>query len=323
MTPEELAERIRRGDRRALAKGITLVESTRSDHREQAARLLELIMPHTGNSIRVGISGVPGVGKSTFIESFGNHVIDQGHRVAVLAVDPTSALSGGSILGDKTRMESLSRNPDAFIRPSPAGQTLGGVARHTRETLLLCEAAGFDVIIVETVGVGQSETAVAQMTDMFLLLLLPGGGDELQGIKRGIMELADLILVNKADGDQQAAANRTVADYQMAVHFLHPRSRHWHVRVQPLSALKREGVDQVWQTVEEYRLALGEAGEIDARRAAQARAWMWSETADILLAELKESDAVKVLVSTLERDVTEGRLPPTVAAKKLIDTFRH
>lgn len=323
MTPEELAERIRRGDRRALAKGITLVESTRSDHREQAARLLELIMPHTGNSIRVGISGVPGVGKSTFIESFGNHVIDQGHRVAVLAVDPTSALSGGSILGDKTRMESLSRNPDAFIRPSPAGQTLGGVARHTRETLLLCEAAGFDVIIVETVGVGQSETAVAQMTDMFLLLLLPGGGDELQGIKRGIMELADLILVNKADGDQQAAANRTVADYQMAVHFLHPRSRHWHVRVQPLSALKREGVDQVWQTVEEYRRALGEAGEIDARRAAQARAWMWSETADILLAELKESDAVKSLVSTLERDVTEGRLPPTVAAKKLIDTFRH
>lgn len=323
MTPEELAERIRRGDRRALAKGITLVESTRSDHREQAARLLELIMPHTGNSIRVGISGVPGVGKSTFIESFGNHVIDQGHRVAVLAVDPTSALSGGSILGDKTRMESLSRNPDAFIRPSPAGQTLGGVARHTRETLLLCEAAGFDVIIVETVGVGQSETAVAQMTDMFLLLLLPGGGDELQGIKRGIMELADLILVNKADGDQQAAANRTVADYQMAVHFLHPRSRHWHVRVQPLSALKREGVDQVWQTVEEYRLALGEVGEIDARRAAQARAWMWSETADILLAELKESDAVKALVSTLERDVTEGRLPPTVAAKKLIDTFRH
>ncbi|MEZ5529893.1 MAG: methylmalonyl Co-A mutase-associated GTPase MeaB [Porticoccaceae bacterium] len=323
MTPEELAERIRRGDRRALAKGITLVESTRSDHREQAARLLELIMPHTGNSIRVGISGVPGVGKSTFIESFGNHVIDQGHSVAVLAVDPTSALSGGSILGDKTRMESLSRNPDAFIRPSPAGQTLGGVARHTRETLLLCEAAGFDVIIVETVGVGQSETAVAQMTDMFLLLLLPGGGDELQGIKRGIMELADLILVNKADGDQQAAANRTVADYQMAVHFLHPRSRHWHVRVQPLSALKREGVDQVWQTVEEYRLALGEVGEIDARRAAQARAWMWSETADILLAELKESDAVKALVSTLERDVTEGRLPPTVAAKKLIDTFRH
>ncbi|WP_461519389.1 methylmalonyl Co-A mutase-associated GTPase MeaB [Porticoccus sp.] len=323
MTPEELAERIRRGDRRALAKGITLVESTRADHRELTARLLELLMPYTGNSIRVGISGVPGVGKSTFIESFGNHVISQGHRVAVLAVDPTSALSGGSILGDKTRMETLSRNPGAFIRPSPAGQTLGGVTRRTRETLLLCESAGFDVIIVETVGVGQSETAVAQMTDMFLLLLLPGGGDELQGIKRGIMELADLILVNKADGDQQAAANRTVADYQMAVHFLHPRSRHWQVRVQPLSALKRQGVNEVWQTVEEYRQALTEAGEINARRAAQARAWMWSETADTLLMDLKESDSVQALVSSLEQAVTEGKIPPTVAAKKLIDAFRH
>ena len=322
-SPEELAERIGQGDRRALAKGITLVESTRPDHRDQAAALLELIMPHTGDSIRLGISGVPGVGKSTFIESFGNHVIDQGHRVAVLAVDPTSALSGGSILGDKTRMESLSRNADAFIRPSPAGQTLGGVTRRTRETLLLCEAAGFDVIIVETVGVGQSETAVAQMTDMFLLLLLPGGGDELQGIKRGIMELADLILVNKADGDQQAAAERTVADYRTAVHFLHPRSRHWQVQVQPLSALRGRGVDEVWQTVEEYRAALTDVGEILARRAAQARQWMWSETADSLLAELKASDAVKAMVGALEQDVTEGRLPATVAAKKLIEAFRH
>lgn len=323
ITPEELADRIRRGDRRALAKGITLVESTRADHREQAAQLLELVMPATGNSIRLGISGVPGVGKSTFIESFGNHVIAQGHRVAVLAVDPTSALSGGSILGDKTRMESLSRNSDAFIRPSPAGQTLGGVTRRTRETLLLCEAAGFDVIIVETVGVGQSETAVAQMTDMFLLLLLPGGGDELQGIKRGIMELADLILVNKADGDQRAAAERTVADYRMAVHFLHPRSRHWQVQVQPLSALKGQGIQEVWQTVESYRQALAAVGEIEARRAAQARAWMWSETADSLLTELKESEPVKALVASLEEDVTSGKLPATVAAKKLIDAFRR
>jgi len=323
MTPEVLAEKIRQGDRRALAKGITLVESTRADHREQAASLLELLMPYTGNSIRLGITGVPGVGKSTFIESFGNHVIEKGHRVAVLAVDPTSALSGGSILGDKTRMETLSRNASAFIRPSPAGETLGGVTRRTRETLLLCEAAGFDVIIVETVGVGQSETAVAQMTDMFLLLLLPGGGDELQGIKRGIMELADLILVNKADGDQQAAANRTVADYRMAVHFLHPRSRHWQVQVQPLSALKGQGVNEVWETVESYRKALGEAGEINARRAAQARAWMWSETADSLLTELKESNSVKELVHALEQDVIEGKLPATVAAKKLIDAFRH
>jgi LAO/AO transport system kinase len=321
INPQELAEGIRSGDRRALAKGITLVESTRADHREAAARLLELIMPYTGNSIRLGISGVPGVGKSTFIESFGNHVISQGHRLAVLAVDPTSALSGGSILGDKTRMETLARHPDAYIRPSPAGQTLGGVTRRTRETLLLCEAAGFDVIIVETVGVGQSETAVAQMTDMFLLLLLPGGGDELQGIKRGIMELADLILVNKADGDQQSAANRTVADYRMAVHFLHPRSRHWQVQVEPLSALQGDGVQKIWQTVEEYRQVLGDAGEIESRRAAQARAWMWSETADSLLGELKENEAVKALVDQLEADVTAGRIPATVAAKQLVEAF--
>lgn len=322
MTPEELAESILCGDRRALAKGITLVESTSPSHREQASQLLELIMPHTGNSIRLGISGVPGVGKSTFIESFGNYVIGQGHCVAVLAVDPTSAISGGSILGDKTRMETLSRNPNAYIRPSPAGKTLGGVTRRTRETLLLCEAAGFDIIFVETVGVGQSETAVAEMTDMFLLMLLPGGGDELQGIKRGIMELADLVLVNKSDGDQQAAANRTVADYSMALHLLHPRSRHWQTRVQALSALKNQGVDEVWQAVEEFRAALTQAGEIEARRSAQSRAWMWSETADTLLAELKESDAVKSLVASLEKEVTQGRIPPAIAARTLIDAFR-
>ncbi|MBQ0711962.1 MAG: methylmalonyl Co-A mutase-associated GTPase MeaB [Porticoccus sp.] len=322
MTPKELADSIQRGDRRALAKGITLVESTHPAHREQAAELLALIMPHTGNSIRLGISGVPGVGKSTFIESFGNYVIGQGHRVAVLAVDPTSAVSGGSILGDKTRMETLSRNPNAYIRPSPAGKTLGGVTRRTRETLLLCEAAGFDIIFVETVGVGQSETAVAEMTDMFLLMLLPGGGDELQGIKRGIMELADLVLVNKSDGDQQAAANRTVADYGMALHFLHPRSRHWQAKVQALSALNNQGVDEVWQSVEEFREALGNAGEIDSRRAAQSRAWMWSETADALLTELKESDAVKSLVAGLEKEVTQGRIAPTIAARTLIDAFR-
>ena len=322
MTPEELAESILSGDRRALAKGITLVESTSPGHRERASELLELIMPHTGNSIRLGISGVPGVGKSTFIESFGNYVIDQGHRVAVLAVDPTSAVSGGSILGDKTRMETLSRNDSAFIRPSPAGKTLGGVTRRTRETLLLCEAAGFDIIFVETVGVGQSETAVAEMADMFLLMLLPGGGDELQGIKRGIMELADLVLVNKSDGDQQAAANRTVADYGMALHFLHPRSRHWQAKVQALSALKNQGVDEVWQSVEEFREALSSAGEIESRRAAQSRAWMWSETADALLTELKESEEVKSLVACLEKDVIQGRIPPTTAARMLIDAFR-
>ncbi len=322
MDIQQLAQRIRSGDRRALAKGITLVESTRSDHRSRAITLLETIMPQTGNSIRLGISGVPGVGKSTFTEAFGNHVIEQGHKLAVLAVDPTSALSGGSILGDKTRMELLSRNPNAFIRPSPAGGALGGVARRTRETMLLCEAAGFDVVVVETVGVGQSETAVAEMTDMFLLLLLPGGGDELQGIKRGIMELADLILVNKADGDQQAAARRTVSDYSLALHFLHARSKNWQARVQACSALSGQGVAEVWQTVEEYRQTLTGVGEIESRRAAQAKAWMWSETADALLAELKANTEVRQLVGLLESEVVSGTLPPTVAAEKLLKAFK-
>ncbi len=322
INPKELAEQITQGNRRALARAITLVESTLLEHRKLAAELLELIMPHTGRAIRLGISGVPGVGKSTFIESFGNHVIDQGHQVAVLAVDPTSALSGGSILGDKTRMEYLSRRQEAFIRPSPAGQTLGGVTRRTRETLLLCEAAGFDVILVETVGVGQSETAVAEMTDMFLLLLLPGGGDELQGIKRGIMELADLVLVNKADGDHLPAANRTVADYRMALHFLHARSKNWTAKVQALSAIRDQGIDEVWGTVEEYRNIMTHSGELESRRSAQAQAWMWSETADRLIAELKHDNRVKALVPELEKAVTDGSLPATVAAERLIARFK-
>ena len=318
--PEVLAGRIRAGERRALAQGITLVESTLPAHRRQAARLLETLMPTTGNSIRLGISGVPGVGKSTFIEVFGNHITARGHRVAVLAVDPTSALSGGSILGDKTRMETLCRNPDAYIRPSPAGKTLGGVARRTRETLLLCEAAGFDVVVVETVGVGQSETAVAAMTDMFLLLLLPGGGDELQGIKRGVMELADLILVNKADGDSRLIAERTVSDYGMALRFLHPRSRLWQPRVQALSAVRRRGISEVWNAVAEYRQRLG--GAIEQRRSAQAVDWLWAETADRLLSDLRNSHSVKAVVAQLETAVTEGRLPPAIAAAKLVDVFK-
>ena len=321
--PQQLAEQILQGNRRALARGITLVESSRYDHRQQATELLEQIMPRTGNSIRLGITGVPGVGKSTFIESFGSYICDQGQQVAVLAVDPTSSLSGGSILGDKTRMEKLSLNPNAYIRPSPAGKTLGGVTRRTRETLLLCEAAGFDVIIVETVGVGQSETAIAEMTDMFLLLLLPGGGDELQGIKRGIMELADLVLINKADGDSLNIANRTEADYRMALHFMHARSQHWKPEVQAISALTDKGIDTVWETVGRYREKLSAVGEIDARRAAQSRAWMWSECADTLLADLKESSAVKKLVPELEAAVTEGTLPATVAAHRLIEAFKQ
>ncbi len=319
--PDVLANAVRSSDRRALARAITVIESTRVDHRSAAAKLLERLMPYTGDSIRLGISGVPGVGKSTFIEAIGNHVIDQGHKVAVLAVDPSSTVSGGSILGDKTRMQRLACRRRAFIRPSPAGQTLGGVARRTRESILICEAAGFDVIIVETVGVGQSETAVADMTDAFILMLLPGGGDELQGIKRGNLELADIILVNKADGELAAAAKRSVADYSNALQFLIPRSPSWRVPVVPCSALEGDGIAEVWQNVLRYRDALSAGDEIAARRAAQSRAWMWAETAASLRAQLEEHSAVRSRVRDLEDAVTHGRLPPTLAAEQLIDIF--
>jgi len=322
MMDRALAERLLDGDRRALAKAITLVESTRVDHGEQAAMLLEQIMPHTGNSIRLGVSGAPGVGKSTFIESLGNALTEWGHKVAVLAVDPTSAVSGGSILGDKTRMETLSVNPKAFVRPSPAGRTLGGVTRRTRESLLLCEAAGYDVIIVETVGVGQSETAVSDMTDMFLLLLSPGGGDDLQGIKRGIMELADLVLVNKADGEQARLASQTVADYRGALHFMQARTPSWTPQVESCSALNNKGMDEVWTIVKAFRGALTESGELAVLRAQQARAWMWAETAELLIVGLKNHSAVKSLVPTLESAVLKGELPATVAAQRLIEHYK-
>jgi LAO/AO transport system kinase len=319
---ESLAAAIKAGDRRALAKGITLVESTRSDHRQQAAELLETLMPATGNSIRIGISGVPGVGKSTFIEAFGNLLLERGHRVAVLAVDPTSAVTGGSILGDKTRMETLAFAKNAFVRPSPAGKTLGGVTRRTRESLLLCEAAGFDIILVETVGVGQSETAVADMTDMFVLLLLPAGGDELQGIKRGIMELADLVLVNKADGEQTNSANQTMADYRSALHFMKSRFASWQPQVLACSSLKNSGIAEVWQEVESFRSTTTASGELQQHRAQQARSWMWSETAEALVADLKNHPAVKSLVPELEQAVLRGELPPTLAAQRLIEHYK-
>jgi LAO/AO transport system kinase len=320
-SPEQLAGELRAGDRRALGRAITLVESSHPDDRAPANRLLDLLTPHSGRSIRVGISGVPGVGKSTFIESLGNLVIDKGHKVAVLAVDPSSALSGGSILGDKTRMETLSRRLEAFIRPSPAGGTLGGVTRHTRETLLLTEAAGFDVVIVETVGVGQSETAVADMTDLFLLLLLPGGGDELQGIKRGIVELADLIVVNKADGEMAAAADRAAADYRSALRFLRPRSARWEVPVATCSALEGRGIDRVWSLIGDFRAAMTASGDLKANRAAQARRWLWSETAEHLMARLRADPAVRRHIQSLEDAVSSGHLSPRVAADQLVNQF--
>jgi len=317
-----LAQQILAGDRRALAKAITLVESTRADHGEQAVQLLAELMPHTGKSIRIGVSGAPGVGKSTFIESLGNYLTGQGHQVAVLAVDPTSAVSGGSILGDKTRMEALSVNPKAFVRPSPAGTTLGGVTRRTRESLLLCEAAGYDVIIVETVGVGQSETAVSDMTDMFLLLLSPGGGDDLQGIKRGIMELADLVLVNKADGDQTSIANQTVSDYRGALQFMQARTPSWTPKVDSCSALDNQGVDQAWTIIQAFREALTQSGELETLRAQQAKAWMWAETAEALIADLRNHPQVKALVPELESAVLAGDMPAIVAAQRLIAHYK-
>lgn len=316
-----LAEAVLEGNRRALAQAITLVESTRNDHRARAHALMQALLPHAGQSIRLGISGVPGVGKSTFIEALGNHVIDSGHRVAVLTVDPSSAISGGSILGDKTRMELLSRRPEAYIRPSPAGKTLGGVTRRSREALLVCEAAGYDVVIVETVGVGQSETRVADMTDMFALLLLPGGGDELQGIKRGIMELADLVLINKADDEMTARAKRSATEYRNALRLLHPRSTHWQVQVQTCSARDGVGIEEAWQQVLLHHAALQEAGELAARRAGQARDWMWSEIDEALLAALQGDPAVRKQIPLLEAAVSEGRMPPVTAARQLLELF--
>ena len=268
--------------------------------------------------MRLGLSGSPGVGKSTFTEAFGRYLTGNGHKVAVLAIDPSSARSGGSILGDKTRMELLARDPNAFIRPSPAGGTLGGVARRTREAMLLTEAAGFDVVLIETVGVGQSETSVSDMVDMFLLLLSPGGGDELQGIKRGIMELADLVVVNKADGDLVAAARRASMEYKAALHLMRPKSAHWRPDVLLASALKGVGIAEIWEAVEAHHKALGDAGEIASQRAKQAQAWMWTEIREGLLGALKGNrDAVRLLPQ-LEDDVRAGVITPTLAAQRLL-----
>jgi len=317
----ELAAGVRGGDRRALARALTLVESGLSDDRADAEALLADLLPDTGRSIRLGVSGVPGVGKSTFIEAFGLKVIGAGHRVAVLAVDPSSKRSGGSILGDKTRMTDLARHPQAFIRPSPTGGTLGGVARRTRECMLVVEAAGFDVVLVETVGVGQSETAVADMVDMFLLLLLPAGGDELQGLKKGIVELADLLLVNKADGDLAAAAQRTVGDYHTALGLVRPPHPPWKTEVLAISAQTGAGLDETWTAVGRFRAAMTAAGALDALRASQARGALWSEIDDALRAAFRDDPAVAHDLARLERAVADGAMPPGAAARALVQRF--
>ncbi len=318
--------RIRQGERRAIAKAITLLESTRADHREQADTLLNTLLPHTGNAMRLGISGVPGVGKSTFIEALGLALIAKGHKVAVLAIDPSSSVSGGSILGDKTRMEKLSVHEQAYVRPSPASGTLGGVAEKTREAMLVCEAAGYDVVIVETVGVGQSETAVAGMTDMFVLMQLPNAGDDLQAIKKGVMEIADLVVINKSDLDP-AAATRAQAQITSAlrVFSFHGNPAHggerWHTRVVQLSALHGQGVEAFWNQVEQFHALRRASGEFAARRKSQALSWMWDIIQARLQADFKQHAQVRHALPQTLSDVREARLAPSAAARSLLKLF--
>ena len=310
--------------RRALAKSITLLESTRPDHRAQADAMLNTLLPHTGKAMRLGISGVPGVGKSTFIEALGLMLIAQGHRVAVLAIDPSSSIGGGSILGDKTRMEHLSVNEAAYIRPSPASGTLGGVAEKTREAMLVCEAAGYDVVIVETVGVGQSETAVASMTDMFVLLQLPNAGDDLQAIKKGVMELADLVVINKADLDP-AAATRAQAHISSSLRMIgaHGDAAQWQPQVMPMSALKGDGLGAFWSAVQEFHRLQRASGAFAARRKKQALAWMWDTVHARLQADFRQHPAVRQALPDTVRDVTEAQVAPSVAARRLLDLFER
>ena len=315
------ARAIRNGDRRALARAITLIESTRPEHRTRAELLMAELLPYSGNSVRVGISGVPGVGKSTFIETFGLKIIETNHKVAVLAVDPSSPKTGGSILGDKTRMEDLSKSTSAFIRPSPSSGTLGGVARRTREAMLVTEAAGFDVIIIETVGVGQSETAVAGLVDMFILLIVPGGGDELQGIKKGIVELADLIVVNKADGDLLAAAERAKRDYGAALHLLRAARKDWHPKVMTCSSLQKSGVGEIWETVGIFRETVNTSGEFVRRRQEQAKAWMWDEVNETVANALRHDENIAAILPELETQVQNGEIAPTEAARTVLGKF--
>jgi LAO/AO transport system kinase len=313
----ELARAVRAGERAVLARAITLIESKRADHQQTARALVQELLPRTGKAMRVGITGAPGVGKSTSIDVLGSFLTGTGHKVAVLAVDPSSTRSGGSILGDKTRMARLSADPNAFIRPSPAAGTLGGVAAKTRETMLICEAAGYDVVLVETVGIGQSETAVADMTDFFLALMLPGAGDELQGIKKGLVELADMIAVNKADGDNIARAKAAAAEYRAALHILTPRSPNWIPPVITYSALAGDGISVLWDKVVEHKTKLSKTGEIAAWRREQQVKWMWSIFDDRLRTQLRSDRTLRARLPQLEAEVSAGRLSPAVAADEI------
>jgi LAO/AO transport system kinase len=312
-----LSRRIRDGDRATLARAITLIESKRADHQKKARELVQELLPATGHAVRVGITGAPGVGKSLTIDTLGNHLTAQGRKVAVLAVDPSSTRSGGSILGDKTRMARLAVDDNAFVRPSPTSGTLGGVAAKTRETMLICEAAGFDVVLVETVGIGQSETAVADMTDFFLALMLPGAGDELQGIKKGLVELADMIAVNKADGDNVKRAKAAAAEYRSALHILNPRSPNWTPPVVTYSALTGDGIAELWAQVMAHRERLTQSGELAARRREQQVKWMWSMLEDRVFARLKSDTGLRAKLPRLEAAVASGRLSATLAVEEI------
>ena len=318
LTVEEYVAGVRNGDRTILARAITLIESNAPNHIAQAQEVLREILPFTGNSLRVGITGVPGVGKSTFIEALGTMLCERGHRVAVLAIDPSSSISRGSILGDKTRMERLARHPNAYIRPSPSGGSLGGVARKTRETLLLCEAAGFDIILVETVGVGQSETAVRGMVDFFLLLMLAGAGDELQGIKKGVIELADALLITKADGDNRQRALAAQAEYRHALRYLTPATPGWKPPVRTCSALTGAGIAEIWQEIERFRDELTASGVFANRRREQARDWLYTLIDEQLRTLFFAHPIVRERLPTLEQAVVEGTLPVVSAVQQLI-----
>jgi LAO/AO transport system kinase len=316
-----LIDGIRAGKRAILARAITLIESRRLDHQKAARALVQELLPDTGKAMRVGITGVPGAGKSTTIDALGSYLTARGHRVAVLAVDPSSVRTGGSILADKTRMGRLAADPNAFIRPSPSAGTPGGVAAKTRESLLLCEAAGHDVVLVETVGAGQSETAVADMTDFFLVLMLPGAGDELQGLKKGVVELADMIAVNKADGDNVKRASLAAAEYRAALHILTPRLPEWRPPVVTYSALTGDGLAQLWDAVLDHKRRLSETGALAARRREQRVRWMWSKLQDRLRGRLAADPKLRARLPQLERDVAEGRLSPELAVDDLVATL--
>jgi LAO/AO transport system kinase len=319
----ELAAGVRAGDRAALGRAITLVESTRDDHRARSQALLELLLPHSGSSHRIGVTGAPGVGKSAFIETLGTRLTGRGHKVAVLAVDPTSVRTGGSILGDKTRMTELSHDPNAFVRPSPSAGTLGGVTRSTRQSIIVVEAAGFDVVFVETVGVGQSEALVHGMVDFFLVLMLAGAGDELQGMKKGVLELADMLAVNKADGDNIRAAEQAAVELERALNLLEPVNPDWIPPVMTCSGRFGQGIDELWEVVEEHRRLFTESGEQTRVRQSQQLAWMHSELEERLLADLSRHPGVAERQRQLESAVREGALTPSAAVDQLLAIYKR